>query len=372
MSLQDPGAVERRLDALKASIKAAGLTGFLITCPENRRYYSGFTPVDPMLTESSGSLYVTARRQALLTDSRYIEAAREEAPLYEIVDSSLGLAAALGPLVKKGDSVGFESGHLTVAAWTALAKKLPDVVLAPLPFDPSAPREVKSPAEVKLIAKALSITEAAVGRLWERVEPGWTEEQAAYFLDFSFKELGAEGPAFETIVASGPRAALPHAVPGPRKIRQGEMVVVDCGARWRGYASDITRTFCCGEPKPWQRRIYSVVREAQQLALAALGPGRTGAEIDAVARAHIEKAGFGRHFGHGLGHGVGLAVHEAPRLGRSGLTPLKPGAVVTVEPGIYLPGRGGVRLEQLALITESGAKVLNRDHHFFDFGPSGF
>ncbi|MDR1395455.1 MAG: M24 family metallopeptidase, partial [Deltaproteobacteria bacterium] len=188
-----------------------------------------------------------------------------------------------------------------------------------------------------------------------------------FFIDRTFRELGASGSAFETIAASGPQAALPHAEPGGRVISSGEMTVIDCGARFEGYCADITRTLALGRLEPWQEEIYRIVRGAQLAALAVLAPGRTGREADAAARNYIAAAGYGKFFGHGLGHGVGLAVHEAPSLSPYNEEPLPEGAVVTVEPGIYLPGRGGVRLEQMVLLTGDGCRVLNHDENFYDF-----
>jgi Xaa-Pro aminopeptidase len=319
-----------------------------------------------MLVESSGFLLITPKRRILLTDSRYDLAARQEAPLFETVIYQGSLVKTLAETVDLTEGLWFEPRFLTVEKLAELRSVL-KIQIQPLPFDPSVLRRVKAPAELALIQKALVITETAVGRLWRALRAGWTEGRAAWFLDQAFRELGAEGSAFETIVASGPQAALPHATPGAKVIQKGEMVVIDCGARYQGYAADITRTRCLGRPTAWQRQIYRVVREAQTRALAALGPDKTGAEVDQVARDWISQAGFGDFFGHGLGHGVGLAVHEGPNLSRLNQEKLPVGAVVTVEPGIYLPGRGGVRLEQMAVVTKGGCQVLNQDVNFYEF-----
>jgi Xaa-Pro aminopeptidase len=239
--------------------------------------------------------------------------------------------------------------------------------LVPCPFDPSEVRESKSEEEIELITKALEITEKAIARIFDSLDPEWTESEAAWLIDSSFRELGGQGPAFDTIVASGPQAALPHAEPSERIIDDGELVVIDCGARYQGYASDITRTYIRGEPSQWQKDIYRIVREAQLLAIEAIAPGVPCQQIDKVARDHIAAAGHFDHFGHSLGHGVGLAVHELPSLNPRNEKTLLEGSVVTVEPGIYLPGQGGVRLEQLVLVTDKGAKVLNKDLHFYEF-----
>jgi Xaa-Pro aminopeptidase len=260
----------------------------------------------------------------------------------------------------------YEPAYLSVAELHKLQKALPETEFKPLPFDSQRLRLVKSAQEVDLIQKALFITEQAMGRIFDQLVPGWTEGQAALFLDTAFRELGGSGSAFETIVASGPQAALPHAEPEGKVIKKGELVVIDCGARYEGYASDITRTLAVGEMRGWQKQIYKIVRQAQLLALDILGPDKTGAMVDEAARKHICQAGYGDYFGHSLGHGVGLAIHEPPSLSRANNDLLPVGAVVTVEPGIYLPGKGGVRLEQMAVITEKGCRLLNADNHFYD------
>ncbi len=358
-----------RLHLLRQRMKEHGVEAVLINSPANRRYYSGFTALDVMIHESSGALLISRRGQTLFTDSRYTEIAEREAPLFKIVDYRRGLGAALAalPVFKKTGALYFEPDFLSVARHKQLAKALPGLKLRPLPFSLDEPRSVKSPREIKLIEKALAITEAAVAALFKKMEPGLTEGEAALFLETEFRRLGADGPSFETIVASGPNASLPHAVPGDKKMKAGELVVVDCGAKYQGYCADITRTKMLGKPKTWQREIYRIVRQAQLLAIAAIKPGLTGAEIDKIARDHIANEGYGEYFGHGLGHGVGLYIHEAPTLSPRSHRPLRAGEIVTVEPGIYLPGQGGVRLEQLVLVTPRGRRVLNKNVDFYNF-----
>jgi len=358
--------VPDRLRALRALMRCQGVPALLVTSPANRRYYSGFEAGDTP-GESSGALLITARGQYILTDSRYTEAARAQAPLFQVVAGQGGLALGLAalPALKKAGTLHLEPEYLTLALRDEIQKARPDLRLAP--FKADGPRAEKSPDEIRLVRKALAITEAAVSALWELLEPGLTEREAAFFLESEFRRLGAEGPAFETIVASGTNAAKPHAEPGRKKIRPGETVIVDCGARFKGYCADITRTKIIGRPRPWQREIYAIVKEAQDRALALLAPGRPAVEVDRAARAFIAARGYGEYFGHSLGHGVGLFIHEAPRLSPRGRDELRPGHIVTVEPGIYLPGRGGVRLEQLALVTDRGYLLLNRNKDFYDF-----
>ncbi|MDR1086515.1 MAG: aminopeptidase P family protein [Deltaproteobacteria bacterium] len=364
---QAEALIAERLNRLRMRLAEEGCPNALITGSENRRYFSGFKAGDPMLTESSGALLITPDKQYLLTDSRYTLAAGKEAPLFEVLETQRGLAETLaGKELFKG-GLWFEAPYLTMEVFGQIKYRLKNTVFKNLPFSLNRFREVKTPGEVALIQKALFIAEAAVDALRNSLEPGWTEEQAAILLERVFREKGASGPAFETIVASGPQAALPHAEPGPRIISEGELVVVDCGSKLEGYASDITRTLAVGQVLPWQKEIYRIVRAAQLKALACLSAGKTGAQVDKAARDHIAENGYGRFFGHSLGHGVGLAVHEGPSLSPANLEPLAAGAVVTVEPGIYLPGRGGVRLEQMALVTEDGCRVLNADDNFYDF-----
>jgi Xaa-Pro aminopeptidase len=353
--------IQGRVGRLRDLLARRRFAGILVTNPENRRYLSGFAAADPMMAESSGALLITSRRLWLLTDSRYVEAAAAEAPLYEVVQVGHDRGREVKRLVGRLASLAFEAECLSVAERDRLAQALgrTSLVQAP-PEDLGGLRAVKEPSEVALIAKALRVTERAVDELLGELGPGWTEERAAWRLDSRFRELGGQGPAFETIVAAGPRASLPHAVPGPARIKSDQMVVVDCGARYRGYASDMTRTWVGPKAKPWQREIYEIVRLAQKKALEVLAPGTPGREVDQAARDVIAQAGYGQYFGHALGHGVGLAVHEEPRLSPRALKPLPVGAVVTVEPGIYLPGRGGVRLEQLVHLTAAGPVVLNR------------
>ena len=360
-----------RLKILRSLMKKNKVEAVLITSPANRRYYSGFEAEDAMINESSGALLVTARGQWLLTDSRYTEAAAEEAPLFKILTYRRGLAAELAdlPALKKVGAIHLEPEFVSVGLLARLRQSLPDGGnrFQPLPFNLDAPRAVKSPEEIKQVKKALAITEAAVAGLLARMEAGQTERENAFFLESEFRRLGAEGPSFETIVASGPNGAKPHAVPGLKKIKKGELVIIDCGARYRGYCADITRTKIIGRPQNWQKEIYSIVRQAQLKAIAAIRPGVTGRAVDRVARDHIADAGYGNYFGHGLGHGVGLVIHEAPSLSPSYDRPLQSGEIVTVEPGIYLPGQGGVRLEELVLVTDKGHKLLNKNRDFYDF-----
>jgi len=348
----------------------AQLPALLVSRPENRNYLSGFTAEDPQLDESSGCLLITQRRQFLLTDFRYAVQARKEAVDFQIEVYRQGQAQAVGRLVKRFRlrRLGFEESHLTVHAHRLLVKEIgqkTEMIAEPGLVEKM--RAIKDPGEIRLITQALRITEKSLHQTIAFIQPGRTELEVADYLEKNMLQLGAEGPAFPSIVASGPNAALPHAVPTKKRIRTGETVVIDCGAKYQGYCADLSRTIVLGGARPWIRKIYRLVRQAQIAAIRGLRPGLGSDQADALAREIIETGGFGPQFGHALGHGVGLATHEAPSLSKFRPAPLQPGMIVTVEPGIYLEGRGGVRLEEMVLITEKDARLLNRDKHFYDW-----
>jgi len=228
-------------------------------------------------------------------------------------------------------------------------------------------REIKDDTEIRALEAASNLMSRILGEVIPRLEPGRREREIAWEIEELAREGGAEGLAFPSIVASGPNSALPHAVPTGRRIREREPITLDVGVRIDGYCCDMTRTLFLGEPTPLFRKVYRIVREAQRAALERVRPGVESTSPDAIARQIIRDAGYGEYFGHGLGHGVGLAPHERPRLGPDKPVRLRSGMVVTVEPGIYLPGKGGVRLEQMVVVEESGARILTRDKHFYDF-----
>jgi Xaa-Pro aminopeptidase len=344
-----------------------GCEAVLVLSPENRRYFSGFLAQDAGPDESSGALLVTGKRCFLLTDSRFTIQAAQEAPLFETVTYRWGLHQGLKLLGAFAKTLYFEPETVTVGLLGRLKTALDGISLKHVPFEPGEFRVVKTEEELKLVRKAVAVTEEALGLLWRELEPGVQEGWAAFFLETKFRELGADGAAFPSIVAAGPNAALPHAEPGRKKIGKSECVVIDIGARYKGYCSDMTRTYMPERPAGWQKEIYTVVREAQLAAIGLLKAGVSGAEVDAAARGLIGSRGYGEYFGHGLGHGVGLMIHEDPRLSPRVDTPLPAGSLVTVEPGIYLPGKGGVRLEELVLVKENGCEILNRDAHFYEY-----
>ena len=363
-----PDANKARLSALRRNFTDMELQALLVTRPENRRYLSGFTAGDPQLDESSGCLFITSRRQYILTDFRYKIEAQREAPGFDVLIYSAGAIKSLTGLIARHKilRMGIEEDHMTVKAFRQLREQtgIEPVSTSGLVEDL---RSSKDESEVKTIKRALRITETALIRTLQFLEPGRTELEISRFLEQAMLDLGAEGLAFDNIVASGPNAALPHAVPTNKKIKEGETIIFDCGALYKGYRADLSRTIVLGQAADWIKEIYTVVRRAQLAAIEAIKPGMMTDEVDAVARDIIDQAGFGSHFGHGLGHGVGLATHEAPSLSKRQRRPLEPGMVVTVEPGIYLEGKGGVRLEELVLVTDNGRNLLNRDRTFYDW-----
>ncbi len=345
----------RRLARLRARLAELDLPGLLVTGAANVRYLSGFA--------GEGFLVVTADGQWLVTDGRYEEEAAAAAPAWELVSyrREEELKECLRSLAREAGlaRLACEAAHLSLARHRWFAETLEGVELDPREGLVEGLRRVKDAEEVARIRRALALAEEAFARLLPRIAPGRSERELAVELEFTMRELGADGPAFELIVASGPNASLPHARPGGRRLERGDLLLLDFGAVWEGYRSDTTRTVVVGPAGPRQREVYEVVLAAQEAALRAVRPGATGGEVDRAARAVMEEAGYGERFLHGTGHGVGLEIHEAPRLSPGREDRLEAGMVVTVEPGIYLPGWGGVRLEDLVLVTEEGGRVLN-------------
>ena len=359
------------LKKIKAAIRRKGADALLVTQPENRRYLSGYTATDLSIAESSGALLVPGRGSPLLlTDSRYHLQAEKEATGFEVV---LVRSSLLGALKKVLPQLGvrrllFESHYLLHA--TAL--KLMDlgqkqnIEMFPASGLVEKLRTVKSPEEIDWIRQAVGLNELVFQETYQNLIPGKTEREVAIAIESAMMLKGAECPAFPTIVAAGPNAAVPHAVPTDRAIKKGETVIIDMGLKLNGYCSDMTRTVVLGKPDSRIKETIRLVRKAQQAALKTIKAGITAREADRAARKIIADAGFGNCFGHGLGHGVGLAVHEPPSLNRIRRNKLRPGMVVTVEPGIYLPGWGGVRLENMVVVEEGGCTVLNQDTTFLD------
>ncbi len=345
----------KRVRRLRAAMRRQRLEGLIVTGPANIRYLCGYSG-------SSGLLWVTTRETVFLTDFRYQEQVKREvrATRTAIIRKSL-LDDLLGqPGLSKARSIGYESGHLACSQLERICKDVPQKRLKSTMGLVEAVRQLKEPGELAMMARAAAIADRAFMDILKFIRPGLSERAVANQLDFFLKKHGADKPSFDSIVASGPNGALPHAQPGDRKLRRGDFLVLDFGARYRGYCSDMTRTVCIGKPSAKHLAIYGLVRRAQAAGLRAVKPGVRGREADTAARAVIEEAGYGEYFGHGLGHGVGLEVHEGPRLGKTSEDVLRASHAATVEPGVYLPGWGGVRIEDLVAVTATGCRILTR------------
>jgi Xaa-Pro aminopeptidase len=354
----------QRLERLRGAFDTDGLDGLVISQPESRYYLSGYSGHDLPPRDSAGFLIVTRSKALLLTDPRTTEQAQHEAPEFEVVTYSAGNrgpAAIAETIASLGASrFGFESIHLPYGIWDAVRRELPaSVEFAPVERLIDELRVIKDAEELAQLQVAIDVLDRCLADVLARLEPGMTERQVATMVELYLLQH-ADGPSFPSIVASGPNASVPHAVPSDRRIDEGEVIKIDIGARASGYCSDMTRTVCLGEPRdPKLAEIHAVVLEAQQTCERELRPGMTGREGDSLARDVIARAGYGQTFLHGLGHGIGLEVHEPPWLSQSrGDEPLRAGMVFSVEPGIYLPGWGGVRIEDLVVLEDSGARVL--------------
>ncbi|MFT4087077.1 MAG: Xaa-Pro peptidase family protein [Gordonia sp. (in: high G+C Gram-positive bacteria)] len=365
----------RRRTALAAGLALRGVDGVVVSDLDDLRYLTGFTGSNGSVLVWATHAHDGAAPEALIcTDGRYrdqVAAQSPDLPSHIARDTLSALVEEAGRR-RPGARLGFQSDQVSVAAYDALRNpamrsgggsadgRAISVTLVPLTAVVTPLREVKDDGEVALIARACEIGDVALAALIDAgaLVPGRTERQVARDLEWAMYSHGAEAIAFETIVAAGPNSAVPHHRPTDDVLAVGDFVKLDFGAVTGGYHSDMTRTVVLGEPADWQREIYDVVAEAQRAGCAALTPGAELAEVDAAARQVIVDAGFGEHYTHGLGHGVGLQIHEAPGIGATATGTLSCGATVTVEPGIYLPGRGGVRIEDTLVVTDAGARSL--------------
>lgn len=344
-----------RIRRIREKIVELGLDGLLVASPENRRYLSGFTG-------STGTVLILPDAKLLFVDFRYVEQARQEAKGFQVVLVS-GKSTQMAALEKAKDlgvgRLGIESKHTTVKEFEDMRKDADEVELVLTEDVCEGVRVIKDEEELEFIRKAAEIADQTFSYILGVIRPGVSEREVAAQLEYKIKLLGGEGTSFASIVASGPRSALPHGTASDKIIDTGDLVVLDFGVRYKGYCSDMTRTVAVGDISPGLREIYDIVYEAQQFARNNIIPGMTGHDADRLARDLIESKGFGEQFGHGLGHSVGLLIHEEPRLGVNSEVVLESGMVVTVEPGIYLPGVGGVRIEDLCVIREDGLEILS-------------
>jgi Xaa-Pro aminopeptidase len=352
-------AFESRLARLRERIERAGAGALLVTNPKDVGYLTGFLNGDSyLLVPGPGRT-----RPTMISDFRFEEELEPVKTLANVVIRTGPILDAVARVVResglRGDSVGVQNEHLTIALRNALVEKLGWTVMETTGLV-SGLRVIKDDVEIELITKAVRIQEKALEDVLDGLKAGMTELEVAGNLEAAMKTRGSSEPGFQSIVAAGAHGSLPHYRPGPTKLASNKPVLIDWGAVFKGYHSDMTRVLSLGKWQPKIREIYEIVLEAQEAAASALAPGKLTSDIDAIARGIIERAGYGLQFGHGLGHGLGLDGHEEPRLTHM-LAPstLAPGMVVTVEPGIYLPGVGGVRIEDDYVVTQTGAKRLN-------------
>lgn len=338
----------KALERLRAFLEQEKVDGIFIKGDSSIRYFTGFTGGESLL-------YVDARRAVIITDSRYTLQVRQQAPECELVEHLHRFWPEAAKL-PQSDNLALDGDYFSYTEQCALAAVLPhaawkNVNLVGL-------RAVKTPEEMQLIRRAVAISDEAFLQLLPHIRAGRKESELAAELEYNMRKLGSTKPSFETICASGKRSALPHGVASDKVVEEGDFITFDFGATYGGYCSDITRTVVVGKAAPWQKEIYDIVLQANLLGEKTLKAGLTGIQVDGAVRDFIGSKGYGPNFGHGLGHGVGLDIHEKPVLNRANGQPLPAGAVVTIEPGIYLPDKGGVRIEDTVLVTETGCERL--------------
>ncbi|RJL31460.1 M24 family metallopeptidase [Bailinhaonella thermotolerans] len=340
---------------LAAELSLGGADAILVMRPVNVRYLTG------LASSNAGVLVYDDGRAVLATDSRYAGTARQVAADLPLVEDR-AVAATLIERARKGGAGGlaFEAHAVTVELHGEMTRQAGPLQLIPQVRTVEGLRAVKDDAEIELLRAACEISDRALEDTVARIAPGVTEREIARLLEFRMMELGAERTAFDTIVASGPNGAIPHHSPSDRPVRRGDLITMDFGAVYRGYHADMTRTVALGEPAAWQREIYELVRQAQSTGRRAAHPAASAHDVDAAARSVIADAGYGDHFEHGLGHGVGLEIHEAPFLGPHKAGTLEDRVPITIEPGVYLPGKGGVRIEDTVVVRPDGPELLTK------------
>lgn len=344
-----------RLDALRAELAQNGCDGFVSFFPPANEYLTGFRG-------STSAVIITPTEAQFLCDFRYTEQAGEQVRGFAVEEVAGGLEVAAGERLKQLGvrEIAVEPTTLTLEQSLAV-ERAAGITPRPIKGLGTLARMVKDPEERQKLRAASALAEAALEAVLPLLKEGITEAEFVAHLEFEFKKRGASGSSFSPIALFGPRSSLPHGVPGKKALKSGDIVLLDLGCILESYCSDLTRTFVFGTiPGNWFEEIYQVTLTAQLAALQAIKPGVSCRDADAVARDIITDAGYGTYFGHGLGHGVGLEIHEAPRLNQHSDTILQPGMAVTVEPGIYIPGQGGVRIEDLVLVTETGCEILTK------------
>jgi Xaa-Pro aminopeptidase len=351
--------IKNRLQKLRQKLVEKELDAIFISQPENRYYLSGFDG-------SAGFLLITAQDAILATDFRYIEQVKSQAPECQIFQITNDMVNWFGELITGLSlrKLGFEARDISFDMYrqlnSVLGKKQSSLKFVPLDELVESLRVVKEPEEIELMTKAAEISDNAFQYTEETIHTGMSEKEVAWEMEKFMRENGSQDMPFEIIVASGPNSALPHAKPSEREIQAGEPVLFDIGAKIDGYSSDLSRTICLGAPDDTFKKVHDIVLGAQLTALAIIKEGMTGEQADSLARTVIAEAGYGEAFGHALGHGVGLAAHEAPCLGPGSAERLSSGMVFSVEPGIYLPGWGGIRIEDLVVMENGQIRVMSK------------
>jgi Xaa-Pro aminopeptidase len=349
-----------RIERIRNVFAEKEIDSFLVSSSENRAYFSGFRG-------SAGYLYITRDDAILFTDFRYTEQAAIEATDYRVVRITGGYGWLKDAVTSSGARrIGIEDGSVTLQAYNTLTEQLKEIEPTPeLVSTGSAAsqlRAVKEPDEIVIMQRAIDLADQAMEAVAAELRPGLTEREVAWKLEQCMRELGADALSFDTIVGSGPNGAKAHHKPSDRQLERGDGVVIDMGALYDGYCSDITRTFVLGKPSDQFRKIYDIVLAAQETTEATARAGMTGGDVDGLARAVIDSAGYGDSFGHSLGHGIGVAVHELPGVGPNSPGVIEDGMVFSVEPGIYLTGWGGVRIEDLVIMENGSPRVLTHAH----------
>jgi len=351
--------MNNRLDKLRRGLKERAIEAIMISQPQNRHYISGFDG-------TAGFLLITSQKKVLATDFRYVEQAKHQAGDFEVLQTGgkleewlPGLTGSLGI-----ERLGFEADDISFSVYQRLRNVLAASSIG-IEFIPTegfveSLRMIKEPSEIELIRKAAAISDAAMDYIHNSLQAGMAELEVAWELEQFLRRNGSQGIPFDIIVASGPNSALPHAKPSESIIKDGQPVVIDIGASMQGYASDISRTFCTGEADDFFSKLYSIVLKAQQAAIEGITDGMNAVQADNLARQVIRQAGYGEQFGHSLGHGVGLAVHEKPYVSPSSTDELKNGMVFTIEPGIYIPKWGGIRIEDTVMLKNGKIELLSR------------
>ena len=343
--------MQQRVNKLREAMALQGVSAMFVASDINRRYLTGFTG-------SAGYVLITETESYLLTDFRYMTQAPQQAKDFKVVEHAPKVMETVKGLLGSSAKLGFEQEHVTFATYQSYKEALVGVELVPVSGLVEGLRIFKDEGELAIMREAAVLADHTFSHILTKIRPGVTERELDLQMEMFMRENGATSSSFDTIVASGERSALPHGVASSRVLQGNEFITFDFGALLNGYCSDVTRTVVLGEASDRHREVYGIVLEAQLNALDKIRPGMTGREADALTRDIISSYGYGDNYGHSTGHGLGMEVHESPRLSKLSDDILKPGMVVTVEPGIYIPGFGGVRIEDDIVITETGIEII--------------